>query len=1664
MLNKIISNCFFLCALAMLMFPVTSLAQTSFQTTTPFQTLELDADGIITGDKLSVTALSGNGQVLAISWPDACVRDVNNANPIACVSDMRNFGYVFIYTKGTDRQWIKASTVSMTEVDTRFGASLGISYDGSTIAVGAPEENGEAGAVRIFIRGMTGGVTDWTEQVTLEPGDIEAGDEFGDSVALDDTGDILAVGAPQDNGASDVDIDSGAVYVFTRNGDTWTQQTTVLRSQDPTRNVGDEGNFGNSVALNSNGLILAVGAPADPVELQNRVGRVHVFSRSSVTDVWGTPSTVLAGENPDSGNLFGASIALNAVGDILAIGSSEENNSAGSVSIPSVGAVYIFKRTGSTWIQPPERILPVPLIANRRFGMLVDLNRAGNRLVTNEVGVPSSGAVYLYGFDKFLDTWTELSIIFRTQNLGGVYGHGITVSDDNLVVTSRNFDHDADVYELDSLISDLIIVPASLTITTSGGDNSGTVNVNLENTPSSPVTVTADAQAGLTVSPASLDFTNTDPQTFTVTVVDDGVFIREQSAVTFRADNYLSTRLAVTIDSQPFTPPTPSTIVSVGGFTNNIPAFSRDGQVMVIGTEDLSTVGVYVINTSGTWELAQTIMSSNPTLSLGTSSDGSMIAIGVSGEDRVDIYSQGPDGMWSLQTSVVGTEVSAGGHSFGASVALDDTGSILAVGADSVSPASPLVPGMVYVFQLNGKNWTQQTILRPIVPDGIPANEAREGNFGSAVALSGNGLTLVVGSQTRPAINFDPVTGETRGTYADAGAVYVYSRTSDTESWDDPNIFAGSDTDNVDFFGIDVALNTAGNVLAVGASGRAPPTTDTDSIVGSPMDSSGPGAVYIFELEENGSWSQQGLPITPSGISDDNVIRFGESIDLNGAGDRLVAGAPNFGFIEFGGEIVPSLVGAVYLYGFDDFSDRWHELNMIAFEVTFGSAGNFVALSDEYLAAGLLLPTFAGAADVFELDSLISDLIIDPPDLRIAVGGTGTVNVRLEDTPNSPVTITATAGEGLTIDPLELTFSGTVARAFTVTAADDLINGQKITVNFSADGYITKQLQITIGSADRFLRFPADMVNVQEQSDGVPTTVSVSITDPDTIPTATSATVAITGQNLTGLSFPQFDIDSMVLLTTLRDDGLAISVGPDGIYTGNRDVTVMLSAPGYTPATMTLRIIDASMDQPPAITVNPLNLSLPAGSFQTFDIRIDSARTSTLNVTVTAGEGITVSPAKVVFGSATGDTLKTVTVTADSATEDEYEPYRTRFISFDVPSSEVAVLIEGQFNAVEDNMDANFGRSISLSGNGQVMAVGTISDMGRVDVYTKNDVGYWVEMQTLAASNAELDDEFGSAIAINYDGSTIAIGAPAEDSTMTGTITGTAIPDADENSDNNAGAVYIFTRAAREAEWTQQTYIKASNASVGANFGVSVALSDTGDILAIGADEEREGMNDQSGAVYVFIYNGPVWSEENYLKVASGSFPAFTAADGSEFGASVSLSGDGTTLAIGSPEGCHPRSSVPCQGGGIAYVFTTAADWGEDLQGPVTINNNIRIDGPVSDFDNASRAGSSVGLNRDGTTLVLGAEGGVYSIFELDDTVRLGHVRVFTKQNDIWEEKQRIDIPNLVGNPPNDRFGASVAIKCARYGFGDRFHQQRTVMPGEYIKVENPNPLIMTIS
>jgi hypothetical protein len=112
----------------------------------------------------------------------------------------------------------------------------------------------------------------------------------------------------------------------------------------------------------------------------------------------------------------------------------------------------------------------------------------------------------------------------------------------------------------------------------------------------------------------------------------------------------------------------------------------------------------------------------------------------------------------------------------------------------------------------------------------------------------------------------------------------------------------------------------------------------------------------------------------------------------------------------------------------------------------------------------------------------------------------------------------------------------------------------------------------------------------------------------------------------------------------------------------------------------------------------------------------------------------------------------------------------------------------------------------------------------------------WTQEAYLKASNTEGGDYFGSSIAIS--GETVIVGAYAEDSNATG-IDGNQA----DNSATDAGAAYIFVRSA--GVWTQQAYLKASNAEGGDYFGYSVAIS--GETVVVGAINEASNATSING-------------------------------------------------------------------------------------------------------------------------------------------------------------------------------------------------------------------------
>ncbi|MET0534146.1 MAG: FG-GAP repeat protein, partial [Steroidobacter sp.] len=228
---------------------------------------------------------------------------------------------------------------------------------------------------------------------------------------------------------------------------------------------------------------------------------------------------------------------------------------------------------------------------------------------------------------------------------------------------------------------------------------------------------------------------------------------------------------------------------------------------------------------------------------------------------------------------------------------------------------------------------------------------------------------------------------------------------------------------------------------------------------------------------------------------------------------------------------------------------------------------------------------------------------------------------------------------------------------------------------------------------------------------------------------------------------------------------------------------------------------------------------------------------------------------------------------------------------------------------------ATFGAVVALSDDGNTLAVGDYAESsnatgingdpnnslaqgsGAVLVFTRSG-STWTQQAYIKASNTEAGDTFGQAVALSADGNTLAVGAYNESSAATG-VNG----DQSDNSALSSGAVYVYTRAG--TQWSQQAYVKASNTESNDTFGLQLALSADGRVLAVGTfNEAGNGIGvdaDQddnsallSGAVYVFERGAAAWSQRSYVKASNTQNEDF-------FGAAVALSGDGSVMAVGAP-------------------------------------------------------------------------------------------------------------------------------------------------------------------
>jgi hypothetical protein len=265
-----------------------------------------------------------------------------------------------------------------------FGASVALSADGGTALIGAPGDDLRVGAAWVFTRsGST-----WSQQGNKLTGGGERGEgKFGTAVALSADGNTALIGGTGDDKAT------GAAWVFTRSGSTWSQQGEKLVGSSPEI----EGRFGQSVALSGDGATALIGSGP----FYGHGGGVWVFARTGSTWSQQGPRIDPSGEVGEGD--FGTSVALSSDGSTALIGAPWDNSQA--------GAAWVFTRSGEEWVQQGNKLTGGEESGSNgfgegAFGSGVALSAEGDTaLISGPADTDDSGAVWV--FTRSGSTWAQ---------------------------------------------------------------------------------------------------------------------------------------------------------------------------------------------------------------------------------------------------------------------------------------------------------------------------------------------------------------------------------------------------------------------------------------------------------------------------------------------------------------------------------------------------------------------------------------------------------------------------------------------------------------------------------------------------------------------------------------------------------------------------------------------------------------------------------------------------------------------------------------------------------------------------------------------------------------------------------------------------------------------------------------------------------------------------------------------------------------------------------------------------------------------------------------------------------------------------------------------------------------------------------------------------------
>ena len=385
-----------------------------------WQQIGNDIDGEAGGDESGGSyysnnvSLNANGTIVAIgaTYNDGGAQDSGHVR-------------VYDYDETRNPQWKQLGDDIDGEVkDDWFGNSVSLSADGTILAIGAPRHD-TAGdkAGRVYVYKYNGNI--W-EIIGTFDGEA-ANDQYGMCVSLNNDGTILAIGAPHNNSKGHVRIYQYLEGVYASD---WIQVGYDIEGE------GTSDEFGHAVSLSKDGSVLVVSAVYDDNTGVN-AGSVYTYEliKQSITSIvkMGTP---ISGYPHESGQ-FGFSVSSNADGTIIAISSILRD-----IPLFDSGGVYIYKWEGNNWNN-------IGYIGGEgyydQFGNSVSLNGDGTRVAIGSkanygVGGARSGHVRVHEYNG--STWDQLGQDIDGENTDDNSGHSVSLSDDGSIVAIAAPQHD----------------------------------------------------------------------------------------------------------------------------------------------------------------------------------------------------------------------------------------------------------------------------------------------------------------------------------------------------------------------------------------------------------------------------------------------------------------------------------------------------------------------------------------------------------------------------------------------------------------------------------------------------------------------------------------------------------------------------------------------------------------------------------------------------------------------------------------------------------------------------------------------------------------------------------------------------------------------------------------------------------------------------------------------------------------------------------------------------------------------------------------------------------------------------------------------------------------------------------------------------------------------